>query len=122
MTFNRKRTLLIFIVCALLTSLGGFSQIETEENELEIENGINTDDPTIQNPNDQPLQDRMSLFNINKINEPELFSLRLLTPIQINQFLLYRKTMGPFINLLELQAIPYWDTQTIKKNNTESVL
>ncbi|PHX74951.1 MAG: hypothetical protein CK547_00845 [Chitinophagaceae bacterium] len=84
MTFNRKSTVLIFIVCTLLTSLGGFSQIETEENELEIETGIITDDPTIQNPNEQPLQDRTSLYNINKINEAELFSLRLLTPIQIN--------------------------------------
>ena len=44
MTFNRKSTVLIFIVCTLLTSLGGFSQIETEENELEIETGIITDD------------------------------------------------------------------------------
>jgi hypothetical protein len=40
MIFNRKSTVLIFIVCAVLTSLGGFSQIETEENELEIENVI----------------------------------------------------------------------------------
>ena len=115
MTFNKKSIVLIFIICALLNSLVGFSQIETEENELEIENGIITDDPTIQNPNEQPLQDRTSLYNINKINETELFSLQLLTPLQINQFLLYKKTMGPFINLLELQAIPYWDTQTIKK-------
>lgn len=115
MIFKTKAKALLFIFYLLLISVGGFSQIESEENEVDIENGINNDDPTVQNPNEQPLQERTHSFNINKINETELFSLRLLTPIQINQFLVYRKTMGPFINLLELQAIPYWDTQTIRK-------
>ncbi len=52
---------------------------------------------------------------MNHASATELEGLQLLTPDQIVQFLLFRKTFGHFISLMELQAIPYWDIETEKK-------
>lgn len=54
-------------------------------------------------------------LSVNHASATELEGLQLLTPDQIVQFLLFRKTFGHFISLMELQAIPYWDIETVKK-------
>lgn len=53
-------------------------------------------------------------FNVNRINAEELASLQMLTPMQIESFFSYRNKFGDFISLMELQAVPLWDIQTIK--------
>ncbi|HSZ85679.1 MAG TPA: helix-hairpin-helix domain-containing protein, partial [Puia sp.] len=53
-------------------------------------------------------------INLNTAQEDELRSLQILTDLQIYNFLQYRKLMGSFINIYELQAIPTWDLQSIK--------
>lgn len=53
--------------------------------------------------------------NINSITEAMLENLFFLKPMQIKQFMLYRKNFGDFISLMELQAVPEWDVFTIKK-------
>ena len=54
-------------------------------------------------------------LNLNEATENELKALRLLTDLQISNFLLYRKKLGPLLEVNELQAVPAWDILTIKQ-------
>ncbi|MCW3118480.1 MAG: hypothetical protein JWM28_2562 [Chitinophagaceae bacterium] len=56
-----------------------------------------------------------SPVNLNAAGDDELRDLKILTGLQIASFLSYRKLLGRFINIYELQAIPAWDIVTIKK-------
>ena len=53
-------------------------------------------------------------IDLNTAGEEELIALHFLSPLQIQSFLRYRKILGLFLNLYELQAIPGWDLVTIK--------
>jgi hypothetical protein len=66
---------------------------------------------------------------INTADENSFRELRILTDLQIQQFISYRLILGKLINLYELQAVPGWDLETIKKilpfvilNQSEPVL
>lgn len=52
-------------------------------------------------------------LNIADINE--LRELRMLTDLQIINFISYRRLFGKFISIYELQAVPTWDVNTIRK-------
>jgi len=52
---------------------------------------------------------------VNKVNHDQLVSWGVLSLLQIHSFLWYRETIGTFISLMELQAIPHWDPDIIKK-------
>lgn len=54
-------------------------------------------------------------LDINKVEYRDLVDLNILSPIQINTFLSYRKLNHCFISIYELQAIPYWDLTIIQK-------
>jgi hypothetical protein len=54
-------------------------------------------------------------LNLNEATENELKALRLLNDLQISNFLLYRKVLGPLLHMNEVQAIPAWDIPTIKQ-------
>jgi hypothetical protein len=53
-------------------------------------------------------------LNLNEATGDELKALRLLTDLQIGNFLLYRKLLGALLHVNELQAIPAWDVPTIQ--------
>lgn len=52
-------------------------------------------------------------INLNKTNGEDLKALQLLTDIQILSLLNYKKQFGKLISIYEIQAIPYWDLNTI---------
>jgi len=52
-------------------------------------------------------------INLNKTDGEDLKALLLLTDIQIVSLLNYRKQFGKLISIYEIQAIPYWDLNTI---------
>jgi hypothetical protein len=52
-------------------------------------------------------------INLNKTDGQDLRALQLLTDIQIVALLKYRLEFGKFISIYEIQAIPYWDLNTI---------
>lgn len=52
---------------------------------------------------------------INSANAAALAALGMLTPLQIVELLQYREELGPLISPYELQAIPGWDIQLIRK-------
>lgn len=54
-------------------------------------------------------------LNLNTATETELKEFPFLSPLQIVNFISYRRLFGPFINLYELQSVPLWDLETIQK-------
>lgn len=54
-------------------------------------------------------------INLNTADADELKQLRILTSLQIDNLISYRKLFGRFINIYELQAVPAWDVFTIHK-------
>ena len=54
-------------------------------------------------------------LNLNYADEGQLEELKILSPIQITNFLLYRKLLGPLLNVYELQAVPGWDIPAIRR-------
>ncbi|MBS1669794.1 MAG: hypothetical protein JST58_20665 [Bacteroidetes bacterium] len=54
-------------------------------------------------------------LDLNRVNEEDLEALQLLTALQMSHFFSYRRLLGNFLSVYELQAIPYWDLETIKK-------
>ena len=66
------------------------------------------------------LSERLIFFkkhpiNLNRTNPEELKSLFFLSPLQIANFFSYRSINNKLIDVLELQAIPGFDDQTIQK-------
>ena len=58
---------------------------------------------------------RRNPLNMNAADENDLRELKILSGLQIANFLSYRKLFGKFISIYELQAVPSWDIQIIKK-------
>jgi hypothetical protein len=54
-------------------------------------------------------------INLNYADAGVLEQLHLLTPLQISNFFSYRKLLGSFLSIYELQAIPTWDLVTIRR-------
>lgn len=54
-------------------------------------------------------------LNINQAASEDFKIFFFLTPLQIESFIQYRKFLGRFISIYELQAIPQWDIPTIKR-------
>jgi DNA uptake protein ComE-like DNA-binding protein len=54
-------------------------------------------------------------ININTAEEEELKLLRLLSDLQIANLISYRRLLGPFISIYELQAIPTWDVIVLRR-------
>ena len=54
-------------------------------------------------------------ISLNTADVAELIQLRILTPLQIQNFILYRNLVGNLVDLYELQAVPGWDIGTIHK-------
>lgn len=54
-------------------------------------------------------------LNLNAADETDLNELSLLSELQISNFFRYRTLLGPLVTLYELQAIPGWDLQTIRR-------
>lgn len=58
---------------------------------------------------------RTNPVNLNTADIHELRELRILTDLQIANLVSYRRIFGKFIHIYELQAIPTWDIQMIRK-------
>jgi len=58
---------------------------------------------------------RSNPLNLNTCTQEELNDIRLLNALQIASFLLYRTEFGPFLNDFELQAIPNWEVEDVRK-------
>ncbi|MEP7254276.1 MAG: helix-hairpin-helix domain-containing protein [Ferruginibacter sp.] len=90
----------------------------TNTTEQQLEN-ITENNEDVETEDDSYLQQLQQFLknpiNLNVVNAVELKELRILTPIQIQNFILYRTLVGKLVDLYELQAVPTWDIQTIQK-------
>lgn len=82
------------------------------ENITENNEDLETEDDTYLQ---QMIQFIKNPVNLNSVNAAELKELRILTPIQIQNFILYRTLVGKLVDVYELQAVPAWDLRTIQK-------
>ncbi|HEX7904098.1 MAG TPA: helix-hairpin-helix domain-containing protein [Chitinophagaceae bacterium] len=110
---KRLLTILVTVHCSLFT----FSQELPASTEQQLENL--TDADQAETEDDSYLQQldrfRKDPVNLNTADANELKELRILTDLQIENLVIYRKLFGFFISLYELQAIPSWDVPTIRK-------
>jgi Helix-hairpin-helix motif len=58
---------------------------------------------------------RKNPINLNTAEADELKQLRMVTGLQIESLLFYRNLFGKLISIYELQAVPAWDINTIRK-------
>ncbi|HRO45046.1 helix-hairpin-helix domain-containing protein [Agriterribacter sp.] len=54
-------------------------------------------------------------LNLNTANAAELSELQLLSALQVNQFMNYRRLLGNLVSIYELQSVPGWDVPLIQK-------
>ncbi len=112
----RKLVIILLIAhYSLLTCFAQETHVSTTEQQLE--NLTDADQSETEDDNQllQLEQFRTHPVNLNQADENDLKELRILTGLQIANFISYRKLFGNFITLYELQAIPSWDINTIKK-------
>lgn len=111
----KKFAIILFIIhYSLFTCLGQDIPPSTEqqlENLTDVDQSETEDDSYLQ----QLEQYRRNPLNLNDAEANELRELRILTDLQISNFISYRKLFGKFISIYELQAIPSWDVSTIRK-------
>lgn len=88
----------------------------TTEEQLENITQSNEDNET---EDDSYLQEMVQFqknpVNLNTADEALLKELFVLSPLQIQNLLLYRSVFGKFISIYELQAVPGWNIRTIQK-------
>lgn len=53
--------------------------------------------------------------DINKVSREQLRAVMILSEKEINEFLAYRDSYGPFLEVAELQAIPRWTEETVNR-------
>lgn len=111
-----KKIVLLFFLCSLsrLHVRGQEIPVNTEqqlENQADADQAETEDDSYILDLE----QFKKSPLNLNTADADELKALRVLTDLQIENLIYYRKLFGRFINIYELQAVPSWDIITIRK-------
>ena len=111
---KRISVILFTFYISLLTCLGQDIPPSAEqqlENLTDAEQAETEDDSYLQ----QLEHFKRNPVNLNVADINELRELRLLTDLQIFNLLSYRRLFGKFINIYELQAIPTWDVNTLRK-------
>lgn len=81
------------------------------ENQTDADQGETEDDSYLQ----ELEQFRKNPINLNTADADELKQLRIVTDLQIANLISYRNLFGRFISIYELQAVPAWDVNTIRK-------
>lgn len=111
-------------IAVLLTGLCGtmhaWSQTipeQTAADEMQLEHYVAHTDNV---PEDDHHWQQLQVYTRHKINLNTagiavLRSLQLLSPLQLEQFIRYRRQMGKLLSVYELQAIPGFDAQLISK-------
>lgn len=116
----------VFLIAFCCSILSGFSQVtpapveppvnSTVEQQLE---NITENNEDMETEDDSYIQELSQYIkhplNINKADENQLKDLRVLSDLQLQNFLRYRDLFGNFLSVYELQAVPGWDVATIQK-------
>ncbi|MES1215723.1 MAG: helix-hairpin-helix domain-containing protein [Bacteroidota bacterium] len=108
---------LLVIIFAIQYSLFTCAQDIPPATEQQLENQTDADQGETED--DTYLQDleqfRKTPINLNTADADDLKQLRIITDLQIENLISYRNLFGKFITIYELQAVPAWDVNTIRK-------
>jgi hypothetical protein len=111
----KHKIILFFFLLSIATIVRGQEiPVNTEqqlENQTDTELGETEDDTYLQ----ELEQFRRNPVNLNSADAGELKQLRMVTDLQIANLIAYRNLLGKLISIYELQAVPAWDINTIRK-------
>src|SRR6188768_79015 len=107
--------LLLFIIQSSFTAFAQESPVSTIEQQLENLTDVDQSETEDDSYHQQWERFRKTPLNLNTADENDLRELKILSGLQIANLISYRKLVGKFISIYELQAVPSWDTQIIKK-------
>ena len=109
----RTTTFILFFSLCILRSFAQETQTTEQqiENITEVNESETEDDSYIQSLRHY----QRNKLNLNTASETELKEFSFISPLQIANFLNYRRLFGKFISIYELQAIPTWDNELIQK-------
>src|SRR4030095_7952826 len=108
--------LLLFIIhYSPFTLRAQESPVSTIEQQLENLTDVDQAETEDDSYHQQWERFRKNPLNLNTADENDLRELKILSGLQIANFISYRKLVGKFISIYELQAVPSWDIQIIKK-------
>jgi DNA uptake protein ComE-like DNA-binding protein len=112
-----KKVFFILLITrlSLFTALGQESPVSTIEQQLENLTDVDQAETEDDSYHQQWERFRRNPLNMNTADENDLRELKILSGLQIANLISYRKLVGKFISIYELQAVPSWDTQIIKK-------
>jgi DNA uptake protein ComE-like DNA-binding protein len=108
------RLLVVVVLCYSVTCIAQDIPPVTEqqlENLADVEQAETEDDTYLQ----QLVQFRKNPLNLNTADRDDLRELRVLTDLQIENFISYRRLFGTIISVYELQAVPAWDIATLRR-------
>ena len=110
-------TILIVLLFAFsLHPFGSWGQIPpTTEQQLENQTDIDQSETEDDSYLLQLEHFKKNPLNLNEADANELRELIFLTDLQIDNLVSYRHLLGNLISIYELQAIPGWDVETIKR-------
>ncbi len=92
-----------------ITAVGEEQKIESD---VERNGGVETEDDSYSEQLQRYAKDPL---NLNEADEDALISLQVLSALQIQSLLSYRRMLGNLIDIYELQSVPMWDIETIKR-------
>ena len=107
--------LLFTIHYTSFTLYGQESPVSTIEQQLENLTDVDQAETEDDSYHQQWERFRRNPLNMNTADENDLRELKILSGLQIANFISYRKLVGKFISIYELQAVPAWDVPIIKK-------
>ena len=112
-----KKVFFILLIgqLSIFTALSQESPVSTIEQQLENLTDTDQSETEDDSYHQQWERFRKNPLNMNTADENDLRELKILSGLQIANFLSYRKLIGKFISIYELQAVPSWDIQIIKK-------
>ncbi|TDH21306.1 helix-hairpin-helix domain-containing protein [Segetibacter sp. 3557_3] len=111
----------VFLIGLLHASLCVIAQVEEALPPVKVEQQFENlaEQTEVEAEDDTYLQSlvqfRRNPIDINTADPATLKELLVLTDLQIQQLVKYRLLLGKFISLYELQAVPSWDPETIRK-------
>jgi len=107
--------ILLITNLSLITAWSQESPISTLEQQFENLTDVDQSETEDDSYHQQWERFRRNPLNLNTADENDLRELKILSGLQIANLISYRKLVGKFISIYELQAVPSWDIQIIKK-------
>ena len=113
----RNRLIILFPFIIFMLPIISYGQETPPATEQQLENLTDADQSETEDDSYLQLMEAFlkNPINLNTADENDLKELKILTDLQITNFISYRKLLGKIVNIYELQAVPSWDIQTIKR-------